>query len=204
MRLRELSVPGAFEVTPRVHADDRGVFLEWYRFDHLGGAVGHPLTLAQANHSVSVRGTLRGVHYADVPPGQAKYVYCSGGAVLDVVVDLRVGSPAFGRHEAVRLDDVDRRAVYLPEGVGHAFMALSERASVSYLCSSTHAPDREHGVHPLDAGLDLPWPNDVHPLLSPKDAAAPGLAEALAAGALPRWADCLAFAHSLETATPDG
>lgn len=190
MRLRELAVPGAFEVTPTVHRDDRGVFLEWYRADLLATAVGRPLTLAQANHSVSVRGALRGLHYADVPPGQAKYVYCTHGSVLDVVVDLRVGSPAFGRHEAVVLDDVERRSVYLPEGVGHAFLSLSDGACVTYLCSSGYAPEREHGVDPLDPELGLPWPRDVTPVLSPKDAGAPGLAAAVAAGALPRWRDC--------------
>src|SRR5919202_5624129 len=126
MHIRELGIPGAFEVTPVPHRDERGAFLEWFRQDELAAAVGHELELAQANCSISRRGVVRGVHCAEVPPGQAKYVTCSRGAVLDVVVDLRVGSPTFGRWEGVRLDDVDRRAVYLAEGLGHGFCALSD------------------------------------------------------------------------------
>lgn len=189
MDVQALSIEGSWVFTPRQFGDERGVFLEWFKADALPA----PLTLAQANHSVSRRGTLRGVHYADVPPSQAKYVYCPRGAVLDVVVDIRVGSPTFGTFETVLLDDVDRRAVYLAEGLGHAFLALSDLASVTYLCSTPYAPAREHGVHPLDPDLALPWPADVEPLLSRKDAAAPRLADAQAAGALPSYADCLAF-----------
>lgn len=193
VQVRPLSVPDAFELTPRVFPDERGRFLETYRADVLAEAVGHPLALAQANCSVSRRGVLRGVHFADVPPSQAKYVTCLSGAVLDVVVDIRVGSPTFGRWDAVRLDDVDHRAVYLAEGLGHAFMALRDQAVVSYLCSAPYAPGREHGLHPLDPALALPWPDDVPALLSPKDAEAPTLAEALAAGLLPAYEDCLAL-----------
>ena len=97
MQVRELQVPGAFEFTPVQHGDDRGLFLEWFKVEKLVEAIGHPMTLAQANLSVSKAGTLRGVHFADVPPGQAKYVTCPRGAALDVVVDLRVGSPTFGQ-----------------------------------------------------------------------------------------------------------
>jgi dTDP-4-dehydrorhamnose 3,5-epimerase len=190
VQVRALAVRDAWEVTPQVFADDRGVFLEWYRFGELAEAVGHPLQLRQANCSVSRRGTLRGVHYADVPPGQAKYVTCTRGAVLDVVVDLRVGSPTFAGSDSVRLDDVDRRAVYIAEGLGHAFLALTDDATVTYLCSQTYAPQRERGLDPLDRGLALRWPADVVPLLSPKDAAAPSLADALEAGRLPEYADC--------------
>ena len=140
VKIRPLSIAGAWEITPQQHGDPRGVFLEWYRHDRLAEVVGHRLDLAQANLSVSARGVVRGIHYADVPPGQAKYVTCASGAVLDVVVDLRVGSPTFGRWEAVRLDDVDRRAVYLAEGLGHGFCALTEGATVVYLCSDHLQP----------------------------------------------------------------
>jgi len=190
VRVEPLAVPGAFALTPTVYADDRGSFLEWYRHEALTEAVGHRLTVAQANASTSRRGVIRGVHYADVPPGQAKYVTCVRGAVLDVVVDLRVGSPTFGAHAAVRLDDETRVAVYLAEGLGHAFCALSDDATVVYLCSSVYTPGAEHGVDPLDPALGLPWPADLEPVLSDKDEAAPTLAQALAAGALPRYADC--------------
>ncbi|MBW6438643.1 dTDP-4-dehydrorhamnose 3,5-epimerase family protein [Actinoplanes hulinensis] len=196
MKIRPLGIEGAFEVTPVQHGDDRGRFLEWYRFDALAEAVGHPLDLAQANLSTSARGVVRGIHFADVPPGQAKYVTCVSGAVLDVVVDIRVGSPTFGSWEAVRLDDEDRRAVYLAEGLGHGFCALTEGATVAYLCSSTYRPGREHGIHPLDPELGIAWPVG-EPVLSAKDAAAPDLGEAGAKGLLPRYDACNRFVETL-------
>jgi dTDP-4-dehydrorhamnose 3,5-epimerase len=186
MKIRPLGIEGAWEITPQQYGDRRGRFLEWYRFDRLAEAVGHPLELAQANLSVSARGVVRGVHYADVPPGQAKYVTCVRGAVLDVVVDLRRGSPTFGRWEPVRLDDVDRRAVYLAEGLGHGFCALTDDATLTYLCSSTYNPAAEHAVHPLDPALGIDWPTDA-PILSERDAAAP----ALDAAQLPDHQACL-------------
>ena len=192
MKIRPLSIEGAWEITPQQHGDPRGMFMEYYRFDHLAEAVGHPLRLAQANMSVSAKGVVRGVHFADVPPGQAKYVTCVSGAVLDVIVDLRVGSPTFGRWEGVRLDDVDRRAVYIAEGLGHGFCALSDSATLSYFCSETFNPTGEHSVHPLDPDLGIDWPAGT-PLLSDRDAAAPGLADAKASGLLPDYAVCTGY-----------
>ena len=98
---------------------------------------------------------IRGIHYADVPPGQAKYVTCVAGAILDVVVDLRAGSPTFGTWETVRLDDKDRRALFLAEGLGHGFQALSDSATVLYLCSTPYAAGREHGVNPMDPAIGI-------------------------------------------------
>lgn len=203
MDVRELKIPGAWELTPKIHGDDRGAFLEWFRADELRKVTGHALDLAQANCSVSAVGTLRGVHFAQLPPSQAKYVTCMAGAVLDVVVDVRVGSPTFGRWDAVELDDVDRRAVYLSEGLGHAFMALSDNAVVCYLCSAPYAPGREHGVHPLDPEIGIAWPGfgrdgaPLTPLLSPKDQQAPGLSEMRESGLLPTYDEALAFQEQL-------
>ena len=201
MLVRELSVAGALEMTPVQHDDDRGTFLEWFREDELTKAAGHSLHLAQANCSVSRSGTLRGIHFAELPPGQAKFVTCAHGAALDVVVDLRLGSPSFGRWDAVTLDDEDRRAVYLPEGVGHAFLALADQTVVNYLCSAPYAPGREHAVHPLDPAIGIEWPTTARdgsaltPLLSPKDDAAPSLAEVRARGVLASYEACLAFSR---------
>lgn len=200
MDVRELAVSGAFEFTPRVFPDDRGLFVCPFQEADFVRAVGHPLTVAQLNHSRSRRGTIRGVHFADVPPGQTKYVYCPQGAVLDVVVDIRVGSPTFGAVDAVRLDPVGFRAVYVPGGVGHAVMALEDDSVISYLCSTGYDPGREHGLDPLDPELGLPWPADLAPLLSDKDRAAPGLSRARAAGLLPRYEDCLAYQRRLRAA----
>ncbi|MFI2458120.1 dTDP-4-dehydrorhamnose 3,5-epimerase family protein [Streptomyces sp. NPDC019539] len=191
--MRPLGIEGAWVDTPRVFTDSRGRFHEWFRTDRFREVTGHPLGLEQANCSRSVPGTLRGIHYALVPPGQAKYVTCVSGAVLDVVVDIRTGSPTFGQWEAVRLDDREHRAVYLSEGLGHAFMALEEGATVVYLCSQGYAPHREYGVHPLDPDLAIQWPADLAPQLSEKDAAAPSLAEAGQRGILPSHEECIAY-----------
>lgn len=199
MQVRELKVAGAWEITPKQFGDDRGVFLEWFKAETFTALTGHPLDLQQANMSVSAAGVLRGIHFADVPPGQAKYVTCPRGAVLDVVVDVRVGSPTFGQWDSVLLDDVDRRAIYLSEGLGHAFCSLEDGSTVTYLCSTGYAPEREHGIHPLDPTVAVEWPTtarDGSPLefeLSAKDLAAPSLADAAAAGILPTYEASLAY-----------
>lgn len=205
MQVRELDVPGAWEITPRQFGDPRGVFLEWFKTATFEGAVGHPLELRQANLSVSAAGVVRGIHFADVPPGQAKYVTCARGAVLDVAVDIRVDSPSFGRWDAVLLDDADHRAIYLSEGLGHAFMSLEDASTVVYLCSTEYDPGREHGIHPLDAEVGIVWPKSsrdgspLSPSLSDKDAGAPTLAEARSAGLLPRLSDVTDYVGSLGT-----
>ena len=190
--MERLDIEGAWLFTPVQHADDRGRFLEWYREDVFVEATGRALPLAQANSSLSAAGVVRGIHYADVPPGQAKYVYCARGAVVDVVVDLRVGSPSFASTTSIRLDDVDRRALYLAEGLGHGFAALTEDASVTYLCSTPYNPPAERAVHALDPALAVDW-GVAQVILSDRDQAAPSLAEARAAGRLPRWDDCRAW-----------
>ncbi|WP_432973298.1 dTDP-4-dehydrorhamnose 3,5-epimerase family protein [Dactylosporangium sp. CA-233914] len=198
MKIRQLSIDGAWEITPVLHGDPRGLFTEFYRFDHLAAEVGHPLRLAQGNLSVSSRGVVRGIHFADVPPGQAKYLTCTRGAVLDVVVDIRVGSPTFGRWEGVQLDDVERKAVYVAEGLGHGFCALTDDATLTYMVSETFNPTGEHGIHPLDPDLAIVWPAD-EPQLSARDAAAPSLAQLLDSGALPDFATCQGYTESLRS-----
>ncbi|MFE9450336.1 dTDP-4-dehydrorhamnose 3,5-epimerase [Streptomyces sp. NPDC006739] len=191
--MRPLAIEGAWVLEPKVFPDERGSFHEWFRGADFRAATGQDLTLAQANCSVSRRGTLRGIHFADVPPGQAKYIKCVRGAVVDVTVDIRAGSPTYKQWEAVRLDDQTHHAVYLSEGLGHAFFALTDDATVVYLCSEGYAPEREHGIHPLDPGLGIEWPAGIEPLLSPKDEQAPTLAEAEAEGLLPAYEDCVAY-----------
>jgi dTDP-4-dehydrorhamnose 3,5-epimerase len=198
VKIRQLSIAGAYEITPVLHGDPRGLFTEWYRFDHLAAEIGHPLNLAQANLSVSARGVVRGIHYADVPPGQAKYVTCVRGAVLDVVVDIRVGSPTYGQWEGVRLDDVDRRAVYLGEGLGHGFCALSDDATLAYLCSEPYNPQKERAIYPLDRDLAIDWPVD-EPQLSKRDAAALRFGDAAAEGVLPDVVACERYVESLRS-----
>jgi dTDP-4-dehydrorhamnose 3,5-epimerase len=191
--MEPMNIDGAWVFTPTLHRDDRGYFLEQFRAGELAETLGYWPETAQANCSVSRRGVIRGIHFSDVPPGQAKYVSCLQGAILDVVVDIRVGSPTFGRWEAIRLDDAGRRSLFLAEGLGHAFTALSEEATVLYLCSTGYAPGREHGVNPLDPAIGIEWPAGAEPILSAKDADAPTLAQAQAAGMLPDFAECEAY-----------
>jgi len=195
--MRELSIGGAWVLEPTVHTDERGSFHEWFRSGPFDGRTGRRLPLAQANCSVSGPGVLRGIHYADVPPGQAKYVTCVRGAVLDVVVDVRTGSPTYGRWEAVRLDDETRACVFLAEGLGHAFMALTADATVVYLCSEPYRPGAERCINPLDPALGIRWPAGFTPVLSEKDAVAPTLAAAAAAGQLPTYRDCVDYLEKI-------
>ncbi|UKY51789.1 dTDP-4-dehydrorhamnose 3,5-epimerase [Streptomyces inhibens] len=198
--MRPLGIRGAWLQEPNLFPDSRGSFHEWFRSAAFRKETGHDLNLTQANCSVSRRGTLRGVHFADVPPSQAKYVKCVRGAILDVTIDIRVGSPTYRRWEAVRLDDRNHRAVYLAEGLGHAFMALTDDATVVYLCTEGYAPERERDINPFDPDLAIEWPADIAAVLSEKDAAAPSLKEAEAAGLLPDYADCLAYYEKLRSA----
>jgi dTDP-4-dehydrorhamnose 3,5-epimerase len=190
LKATELSIPGVWEFVPRRFDDDRGSFHVWYDAAVFADALGFELSVVQTNHSVSRRGVVRGLHWADVPPGQAKYVYCPRGALLDIVVDLRVGSPTFGHHEIVRLDSVDYRALYVAEGLGHGFLALEDDTVMSYLCSQRYAPTREHILNAYDADLALPLPADIEPVRSERDAAGPTLAELRSAGRLPAFAEC--------------
>jgi dTDP-4-dehydrorhamnose 3,5-epimerase len=190
VEVRALSIDGVWQFSPILRADDRGVFLESFKADVFEDAVGRAFDLKQMNISVSKKGTVRGVHFADVPPGQAKYVQCFAGRILDVVVDIRVGSPTFGQWDAAELDADSRTGLFIAEGLGHAFCALTESVTVGYLCSTPYSPTREHGVHPLDPALELPWPTGANALLSDKDQSAPTLAEALEVGLLPTIEQC--------------
>lgn len=203
MEYRELKIPGAWEITPKQFPDERGAFMEMYKMDEFAGVVGHPLNLVQANCSISKAGVVRGIHFAEVPPSQAKYVMCPSGAVLDFAVDIRVGSPTFGQWDSVLLEGEHRRAIYLSEGLGHCFVALEDNSTVVYLCSAGYNPGREHGVSPVDSEVALKWPDSdlagrpLEVILSEKDTAAPSLAEAREQGLLPDYQATLDYVASL-------
>jgi len=187
MRFRKLPVDGAFEFTPTPFRDHRGLFVSPFQERAFAEAVGRPFTVAQTNHSRSAAGVIRGIHFTAYPPGQEKYVYCAQGRALDVLVDIRLGSPTFGRLSVADLDPSSFRAVFVPDGVGHAFIALEPDTVVSYLVSTSYTPAAEMSIHPLDPELALPWPDHVVPILSEKDARAPVLAQARARGLLPAY-----------------
>lgn len=184
---------GAWRFDPIVRTDARGHFLESFTAESVEETLGRNFPVRQVNTSFSVRGTIRGVHFAQFPRSQAKYVQCVTGEILDIVVDVRVGSPTYGAWDSIVLNDQERSALFVAEGLGHAFCALSETATVVYLCSEPFAPSREFGVNPLDPDLDLPWPGNMDVVLSPKDEAAPMLVEAVDRGLLPTYDECLTW-----------
>ncbi|MBE1579747.1 dTDP-4-dehydrorhamnose 3,5-epimerase family protein [Amycolatopsis roodepoortensis] len=188
MQARKLAVEGALEFTPRVFPDDRGLFVSPYQEEAFIEAHGGPLfPVAQTNHSRSKRGVVRGIHYTVTPPGTAKYVYCPRGKALDIVVDIRVGSPTFGKWDAVLMDQENFRTMYFPVGVGHAFVALEDDTVMSYMISSPYVAENELALSPLDPALGLPIDTDVVPILSERDTAALTLSEAEEQGMLPDY-----------------
>ncbi|MFF9788077.1 MULTISPECIES: dTDP-4-dehydrorhamnose 3,5-epimerase family protein [Streptomyces] len=204
MRTRKLAVGGGFEFTPDIHLDHRGLFFSPLQDEAFVAAVGHRFPVAQTNHSRSAKGVLRGLHFTATPPGQVKYVYCARGKALDAVVDIRVGSPTFGQWDVVTLDSESCRAVYIPDGLAHAFLALEDDTVMSYLVSSAYRAELEHAIDPFDPAIGLPWPHNVEYRLSARDTGAPSLAEAEAQGVLPKYADCLPAGPAAEPAVcPD-
>lgn len=152
-----LRLDGALEFQPAVFGDDRGFFFEAFTASHVVAATSMPSPVAQVNVSSSTRGTIRGIHYADVPPGQAKFVQCLAGEILDVLVDLPVGSATLGQWTSVTLTSSAHNAVLIPIGFGHAFQALSETALVMYCCNTPYNPTGKHGIHSLDVDLAITW-----------------------------------------------
>lgn len=175
MTVTETPLPGVLVVEPRLHRDARGVFCETY---HEGRyrAAGIDARFVQTNVSRSRRGTLRGLHFQAPPHAQAKLVSVLDGAVFDVAVDLRVGSPTFGEWFGTDLAAESMRQVFVPEGFAHGFVVTSETALVSYACSAEYAPEAERSVAWDDPDIGVVWPVAA-PALSDKDAAALQLAE---------------------------
>lgn len=174
MRITETRLPGLVAIEPVVHGDARGFFLESYRQDVLAS---HGITheWVQDNHSRSVRGVIRGMHFA-LPPGQAKLIRCVRGAILDVCVDIRRGSPTFGRWDAVELDDQTARMLYIPVGFAHGYCVTSDVADVVYKCSAYYDPELEREIALDDPELAIAWPDGPR-VLSNRDRGAPRLAE---------------------------
>ncbi|RSN60656.1 dTDP-4-dehydrorhamnose 3,5-epimerase [Amycolatopsis sp. WAC 04182] len=180
-----LPFPGAWKIGSPRHEDGRGSFHEWFRDDIVGSATGARWQPRQAHWSVSHRGVLRGISVVTGTPGQSKYVTCARGAVLDAVVDLRPGSPTFGRWHMEQLDEDHDVSLYLSEGLGHAFLSLTANSMLMYLVSQPHEPAREVRIQALDPDLGIAWPPEVPVTQSPKDLTACSLADAERTGLLP-------------------
>jgi NDP-hexose 5-epimerase len=186
VKLIELSIPGLFVLESPVWGDDRGSFREWFKDEDFKEA-GLKFHARQANLSVSKKNVVRGLHYSMAPEGQAKVVTCAHGELDDVIVDIRVGSPAFGHHEVVHLAAGEERSVYVPAGVAHGFCVTSELGALSYLLSSPFNAAFELEINPFDVEINVPWAITGEPIVSPKDADAPSLRERQDAKELPHY-----------------
>ncbi len=178
MRKLQVSLDGPVLLAPSVHRDPRGFFLETYRADRLA-ALGVTDEFVQDNHSRSRRGITRGMHFQ---PGQAKLVRCARGAILDVLVDIRPGSPQFRRWEAYPLTDEDHHLLYVPSGFAHGFCVISEQADVVYKASAYYDPEAERGFAHDDPAVAIAWPRDLELIVSARDRDAPPLAAVVPAG----------------------
>ncbi len=188
MTLQELSISGAYVVTHKVFPDERGLFREWFKADEIE-SIDETFTVEQANYSKSKQFVIRGIHYSVAPQGQAKLVTCASGQIVDVLVDLRVGSPSYLKIEYVELSEDSGKVVFVPSGVGHGFVVVSESAAVVYLTSSGYAPDYEKAINPTDQELGIIWPIPLGELgvISNADTQAPTLAQAKELGILPTF-----------------
>jgi dTDP-4-dehydrorhamnose 3,5-epimerase len=175
MQRLETRLDGLVLLAPAVHGDERGFFMETWRED-TWSALGVPTDFVQDNHSRSRRGTVRGIHF-QTHPGQGKLVRCARGAVFDVVVDLRRGSPTFGEWEAAVLDDVEGHQLWILIGFGHGFCVLSETADFVYKCTNYYDGATEAGIRFDDPDVGVEWPSDLELLYSQRDRDAPLLAE---------------------------
>ena len=207
MHVVQLPLPQCFLFEAPTFPDKRGFFSAPFHAPTFIDTVGYKLAVKQTNLSPTHRGAVRGIHFADVPPGQSKYVYAASGRLLDVLVDLRVGSPTFSQHVAVELSPNSGKAVFLPEGMGHLVIGLTDDADLNYLCSEAYNPPAEHGINPFDPTLSLPFNtwcekyglgNKSCLTLSEKDQAAPTLRAVKESEALPRYDECVAYYHDLQ------
>lgn len=175
LNIRQTTLPGVLLIEPRVFGDDRGFFMETYRVDAFRDA-GIRDSFVQDNHSRSAKGVLRGLHYQEPNP-QGKLVRCTRGALFDVAVDIRRGSPSFGQWFGVELSDANKRMLWVPPGFAHGFCALEDGSDLVYKCTALYDPAGDRAVLWNDPEIGIAWPI-AEPLLSAKDAKAPRLGEA--------------------------
>ena len=188
MSLQELSIASAFVASHRVFPDERGLFREWFKAEELA-SIDTDFSVQQANYSKSNQWVIRGIHYSLAPQGQAKVVTCASGKIIDVLIDLRTGSPSYLKVEYVELSEESGEVVYIPSGVGHGFIVESESAAVVYLTSSGYAPEYEKAICPTDKDLGINWPLPVGEvaIISSADTEASSLIRAKESGNLPTF-----------------
>jgi dTDP-4-dehydrorhamnose 3,5-epimerase len=183
MKVHQTELPGVLLIEPRVHGDQRGFFIEtWHQARYEEAGILGPFV--QDNHSRSAKGILRGLHTQLGAHAQGKLVRVVHGAILDVAVDIRVGSKTFGRFTAAELSAENHHQLWVPPGFAHGFCVLTDAAEVEYKCTALYHPESELSIRWNDPALGIPWPIET-PTLSPKDRDAPTLAEVV--DRLPAW-----------------
>jgi dTDP-4-dehydrorhamnose 3,5-epimerase len=196
MKINRLKIDGSWVIDLSKFEDSRGSFHESFREDLAEKFFGREFRIKQSNTSVSKKGSVRGIHYALVPPSQAKYVQCQQGSIIDYVIDIRVGSPTFSQFAEVELSATNPQAIFIEEGLAHAFVALKDETVVTYFVSENYNPEREKGINPFDSDLNIKWPS-INLELSEKDKLAISLKEAQVQNLLPIFDDCKKFIKSL-------
>jgi dTDP-4-dehydrorhamnose 3,5-epimerase len=196
MNVTPLNIDGSWIIELKKFEDSRGFFYESFRDEIAKKYFGRELNVKQSNTSVSKKGSVRGVHYALLPPSQAKYVQCQKGSIIDYVIDIRLGSPTFSQFVEVELNATNPQAIFIEEGLAHAFVAMEDETVVTYFVSENYNPEREKGINPFDSDLNIKWP-DINLELSDKDKLAISLKEAQVQNLLPMFDDCKKFIKSL-------
>jgi dTDP-4-dehydrorhamnose 3,5-epimerase len=196
MKANPLKISGSWKIEFQKFDDNRGFFYESFKEEDFKNQIGRNLNIKQTNTSSSSKGSVRGIHYALVPPSQAKLVQCQRGSIKDYIIDIRVGSPTFGQFEEIELSENSASAVFIEEGLAHAFVALENQTVVTYFVTEKYNPEREKGINPFDKTLNVKWP-DIELILSEKDKQAISLEEAKNQGLLPTFDECKKFIKSL-------
>ena len=196
MKAHPLQISGSWKIEFQKFDDNRGFFYESFKEEDFKSQIGRNLNIKQTNTSSSSKGSVRGIHYALVPPSQAKLVQCQRGSIKDYVIDIRVGSPTFGQFEEIELNEKSASGVFIEEGLAHAFVALENQTVVTYFVTEKYNPEREKGINPFDKTLNVKWP-DIELILSEKDKQAISLEGAKGQGLLPTFDECKEFIKSL-------
>jgi len=185
MKIERTEISGLWILESPIHDDNRGSFKEWFKSDSSTEVLGDNFNIKQANTSLSHKGAIRGVHYSIAQAKQNKIVSCSHGSITDIVTDLRLNSPTFGKSKYVYLSGKDGKSLVISAGLGHSFVALEDFTVVTYLLTSEYDPKLEFGVNPFDSDLELELDSE-NVIVSEKDRNAPSLKELIERGLLPK------------------
>ncbi len=183
MEFEQMEIAGVWKANSKLHTDQRGTFSEWFKGDEIQTFIGREFRVEQANFSVSERNVIRGIHYSNAIAGQGKWITCLNGSLWDVIVDIRQNSPTFKKWIGIELSSTSGDSIFIPEGLGHAFMALKDQTIAAYLLTSNYMPDQEFSINPFDVDININWPGKDF-ILTEKDRLAPTLQEQLDNGKL--------------------